>query len=101
MPEGDQASLDPELLRRVEAARARFKEAWDSHRPGKTPPSVDHFIGDAPEPERSWLRQELSKIDGIHRGQLTAPTIILTGKPAENRVPKVVPADRSPAGPDS
>src|SRR5262245_30185138 len=71
MTEGDRPTLDPDLLKRLEAIRARFEDAWDSASWGDQPPSIDAFLRDTVEPERSIILQELSAIERRRRERPT------------------------------
>src|SRR4051794_9119072 len=69
MTGSDRPTLGSGLLKRLEALRARFGEAGGAATRGGQPPSVDTFLRDTVEPERSIILQELSAIEQHRRGR--------------------------------
>ena len=61
------SGLSAEHLRLIEQVCHRYEQACKAAGPDELPPTVNDYLGDAPEPARKALLDELTVLEGIYR----------------------------------
>jgi serine/threonine-protein kinase len=94
--DGGRAGVHSSLADRINQVRERYEAAWMLVDRGKPEPTLQDFLGDSVEPERSILLQALSAVDRAQRGRLSQEATNGGAATAETIVGESIPNDFIP-----
>src|SRR5438445_12276334 len=96
LPHDPNTTIDPSAGESIAVLSAQFEAAWRKALRGGSRPSVDVYLAQVPESERTTLNDELTRIDAEYRRR-HAQAASLVGAAVLNSMPSVPAAE----GPDS